>query len=232
VPTPVPELVTVHVFGVSGRHVPAALGRMARDGRALRRTPGLAFARLLGTGDGSTFRLGSSDLRHWAVVGSWRSAEAARAAERDPVLRAWTRLAQERLTVRLRPLTSRGRWSGHEPFGDPQPRPVDGPVASITRARVATRSLATFWRAVPPVATDLARVDGLRLAIGIGEAPIGFQGTFSIWESTRAVTEFAHRRAAHQEVVRRTAEVGWYAEEMFARFEVLDVEGSYAGRTP
>jgi heme-degrading monooxygenase HmoA len=75
-------------------------------------------------------------------------------------------------------------------------------------------------------------VPGVRLAIGMGEAPIGFQGTFSIWESTAAVTEFAHRRSPHQVAIQRSSAEHWYAEELFARFEVLAVEGTYAGRTP
>jgi heme-degrading monooxygenase HmoA len=228
----VTELATVHVCGVRRRQVPAALWRMGRDARALRAVPGLAFGRLLGTSRGTTFSLRSSDFRHWAIVSSWHSDGAARDFELSPVARAWRRIAEERLVVRLRPLTSRGRWSAEEPFGDPAPRRVAGPVASITRARIAPRKAVAFWRAVPPVAADLAQVDGVRLAIGIGEAPVGFQGTFSIWESAAAVTEFAHRRPAHQQAVRRTAEEGWYAEELFARFEVLDVEGTYAGRTP
>ena len=42
-----------------------------------------------------------------------------------------------------------------------------------------------FWRAVPPVSLDLAGRPGLRLAVGIGEAPVGLQGTFSLWETGR-----------------------------------------------
>jgi hypothetical protein len=226
------SLAAVHVFGVGRRQIPQALLRMSRDGRPLRSTPGLAFGRLLGTGKGTTFTASSSDFRHWALVTSWHSDAAARAFEGSPVIGGWDRISEERLLVRMRPLTSRGRWSGREPFGAPSPRAVAGPVASITRARIATRKAVRFWRAVPPVADDLARADGVRLAIGVGEAPVGFQGTFSIWDSAQAVTEFAHRRPAHQLAVRRTSAEHWYAEELFARFEVLDVEGTYAGRTP
>jgi hypothetical protein len=70
------------------------------------------------------------------------------------------------------------------------------------------------------------------LAVGVGEAPVGLQGTFSIWESAQALVEFAHRRSAHSQVVRRTALEGWYAEELFARFEVVALSGTFRGRQP
>jgi len=105
-------------------------------------------------------------------------------------------------------------------------------VAALTRARIATAKALTFWRAVPPVSADLHRSPGLRLALGIGEAPVGLQGTFSLWDSAAALTGFAHRGSPHVEAIRRTAEEGWYTEELFARFAVLDVEGTFAGRAP
>ena len=47
-----PPLVTLHLWGVPRRGVPTALLRMATDRPALRRTTGLTFAKLLGTGSG------------------------------------------------------------------------------------------------------------------------------------------------------------------------------------
>jgi hypothetical protein len=82
------------------------------------------------------------------------------------------------------------------------------------------------------VSTDLHGSDGLRLSVGIGEAPIGLQGTFSVWDSSDALVDFAYRRAPHADVVQRTASAGWYAEEMFARLAVVDLEGTYRGVTP
>lgn len=218
-------LVTLSVWGVPARAVPAALGRMALDPLLLRRGPA-RFSRLLGTGRGRTFTVRDADPRHWALLTTWDDEAAATAFEDSATVRGWDRIAEERLHVVLRPLASRGRWAGREPFGEPVPRRVTGPVASITRARVRTRSLLTFHRAVPPVAVDLHQVGGLRLAIGIGEAPVGLQGTFSLWDDDAALQEFAHRRAAHAEVVRRTGAEGWYGEELFARFEVLGARGT------
>jgi hypothetical protein len=106
---------------------------------------------------------------------------------------------------------------------------VTGPVASITRARLRPSRAAAFHRAVPPVAADVDRAAGLLLAVGIGESPIGLQGTFSLWDGTDALLDFAHRRAAHAAVARRTPVERWYAEELFARFEVLQVDGTFAG---
>jgi len=206
---------------------------MAGDRGLLGRTAGLRFAKLLGTGDGRTFTVRDADRNRWGLLATWDHAVDATAFETGRVARGWGRIADERLRVDLRPLTSRGRWSGREPFGTPEPdREYDGPVAALTRARIRARRMGTFWRAVPPVSADLHAVAGLRLALGVGEAPVGLQGTFSLWDSPAAVTAFAYQRPAHVAAVRRTAEVGWYSEELFARFAVLAVEGTVGGRTP
>jgi hypothetical protein len=205
---------------------------MGLDRRHLRGTAGLGFAKLLGTGDARTFTVRDADPLHWGLLATWSSAAAAEAFESGPIARGWGRLAHERLRVDLRPLASRGEWSGRRPFGAPTPLPYGGAVAAVTRARIAPRKLATFWRAVPPVSADLAHCAGLRLAVGIGEAPVGLQGTFSLWTSGDALTEFAHRRGPHAEVVARTPTERWYSEELFARFAVLAVAGTFRGRAP
>jgi hypothetical protein len=105
-------------------------------------------------------------------------------------------------------------------------------VAAVTRARLAPRKALGFWRAVPPVSADLHAGSGLRFALGIGEAPVGLQGTFSVWSDAAALNSFAYDRAAHVEAIRRTAEERWYTEELFARFAVLSAEGTVGGRDP
>jgi hypothetical protein len=228
----VPALVTLTFWGVGPAGVVPATLRMALDRRHLRGVPGLRFAKLLGTGDGRTFTARDADPLHWGLLAVWDDPSAAVAFAAGPTHRGWERLARERLHLALAPVSSRGSWSRRQPFGDPVPRRVEGPVAALTRARIRARSTRAFWRAVPPVSADLHTVPGLRLAVGIGEAPVGLQGTFSLWEGTAPLVEFAHRRAAHTEVVGRTAREDWYAEELFARFEVLDVQGTFRGVQP
>jgi hypothetical protein len=228
----VPALVTLHLWRVDAASVPRAVLRMGRDRGPVRRTPGLRFAKLLGTGDGRTFTLRDADPLHWGLLATWTSVEAARGFERrSPVARAWQRLAAETWRVDLRPVASRGTWSGRQPFGAPVPVRSTGPVAALTRARLRLGLASSFWRAVPPVSADLRTHPGLRAAVGIGEAPLGLQGTFSLWESGEAVREFA-RAPAHAAVVARTAPERWYAEELFARFDVVGSAGTLSGRDP
>ncbi|MCU0265161.1 MAG: monooxygenase [Actinomycetia bacterium] len=223
---PVPALVTLHVWGVPRRAVPAAALAMGRERRPVRRTPGLRFAKLLGTGDGRTFTVRDADPYHWGLLATWGDADAAAAFEASAVVRRWDARAHERLRVAMTPLTSTGRWAGQQPFGDPVPRRYDGPVAALTRARLRARQARRFWRAVPPVSSVLRASPGLLLALGIGEAPVGLQGTFSVWESAGALRDFAHGSPEHRRVIAQTHEVGWYAEELFARFAVVSAVGS------
>ncbi len=229
---PVPALVTLHLWRVAPGSVPGAVLRMGLDRTRVRRTPGLRFAKLLGTGDGRTFTARDADPLHWGLLATWTSVEAARAFdERSPVARAWGRLAVERWRADLRPVASRGTWSGRSPFGDPTPVRSDGPVAALTRARLRPAAAVGFWRSVPPVSADLRDRPGLRAAVGIGEAPLGLQGTFSLWDSGRSLRAFA-RGDAHAQVVARTGPERWYAEELFARFDVLGTDGTLDGRDP
>ena len=219
---PVPGLVTLHVWRIPRAKVPAALARMALDRRRAQRTAGVSFAKMLGTGKGFTF--GSTDATRWAKLAVWS------APGNDPVAASWSRLAEETLRVELRPLISTGRWSGREPFGHPGHHGYAGPVAALTRARLVPHRAATFWRAVPDVAAGLHEAPGLTAAFALGEAPLALQGTFSVWDSTAALTAFAYEGAAHRQAIASTTEVGWYSESLFARFAVVGSDGTLDGK--
>jgi hypothetical protein len=225
----VPAVVSLHLYGVQGLGVARAIAHMGFDRRAVRGLPGATFVKLLGTGSGRTFTPRDADPNHWGVLACWSDADGAERYERSRSHLSWGGSAYEQARILMRPLASRGTWAGREPFGDPVAHRWDGTVAAITRARIKPSLWRTFWSAVPPVSTDLRETDGLRLAIGVGEAPVGLQGTFSLWSSNAALTEFAHRRSPHVDVMRRTHDVAWYAEELFARLAVVDVRGTYRG---
>ncbi|MGI5148565.1 monooxygenase [Plantactinospora sp. CA-294935] len=256
-PTPV-RLVTLHVWRVPSRALPRALTRMAVDRHRLRALPGVRFGKLLGTGTGTGFGPSDADLTRWAALVVWADPERAAAFDETPVGRAWRRVALAGARLDLRPLASRGRWSGAEPFGGVSrpgaepfgvPRPgaepfvgvprsgpdsaaagaaPDRPVLALTRARLRPLRAGTFWRAVPPVAAALRDAPGLLARFGIGEAPLGWQGTVSVWRNATYLRQFAYRSPEHRAAIARTTSQRWYAEELFARFEVGNLAGDPA----
>jgi hypothetical protein len=98
-------------------------------------------------------------------------------------------------------------------------------MLALTRARLRPGQVPTFWRALRPAARAVMQAPGLLAAFGIGEAPIGWQGTVSLWRSERDLVEFAYQHPDHRRVVDETPVRQWYAEELFARFTVVAVSG-------
>lgn len=226
-----PAVVQMRVWHVPTARIPAAVGHMGIDRLRLRNLPGLRFAKLLGTGSGDSFAMGDADLHHWALLTVFADEAASEQFGGGRLVRSWDGIADEALTVRLRPIMSRGCWAGREPFAvEGSPRRWNGPVAAITRARIRPSQWWTFRSSVPPVADDLRTREGVLLTLGIGEAPVGLQGTFSVWESNRALTAFAQRGAAHRAVIADTERRQWYSEELFARFAVVTAAGTFNGR--
>src|SRR3954469_10752292 len=107
-------LVTLHVWRVTGRRVPAAFARMAVDRGRVRAMPGVRFGKLLGTGTGIGFGPGDADLTRYAALVSWADPAAAAGFDDSRLARAWGRIAAGSARLDLTPLASRGRWSGAE----------------------------------------------------------------------------------------------------------------------
>jgi hypothetical protein len=200
------------------------------DRRPLRHVPGLAFWRLLGTGRGSNTAT-SIDMRRTALFAVWE-----REYDLDHFLRSsaiadrWTR-ADEAWHVRLRAVSGHGSWRGFDVLPALQVGSGAGPVAVITRASVRLRAWRAFIRDSSTVSADLQRAEGLLGALGMGEAPVGRLGTFSLWRSAGDVAAFA-RSLRHAEVMRRSRAEGWYREELFARFEPYGSAGTWDGVDP
>ena len=212
-------LVTLHVWRVPRRRIGGAFLRMAREPRRLRAISGVRFAKLVGTGKGAGFGPGDADLTRYAAVVAWDG-------DGDPgaVDQGWEHTATASARLDLTPIASRGRWSGVEPFV-PAAEQADGAVLALTRARLRPTKALTFWRAVPPVAAELHSAPGLLARFGVGEAPLGWQGTVSVWRGAADLVRFAYRQPEHRAVVARTPADRWYAEDLFARFAVREIWG-------
>jgi hypothetical protein len=202
--------------------IPFAIVAMALDRFVLQRSSNVGFYKSLGTGKGETFTPADANALRWGLIAQVSDFEE---FDQSFIVKKWRKNSVEEFRAVLEPISSHGKWAGKEPF-ESTVKDWEGPVVAITRARIKWHQNFRFWSSVPPVTLSLKSAPGLVSAIGIGEAPIGLQGTFSLWESAAAIKNFAYKGAAHQKAIADTATYNWYAEELFARFAVKDMRGS------
>ena len=218
------EVTVIYFWKIKPSRVGFALMRMALDRRSLRRINGVHFAKMLGTGTGENFTPSDADLTRWGALVVINES-ALESIDSLAVLRSWNKRALTEVRLVLDPIAVHGLWSGKNPFDWSITPAADAQVVAITRARIKWLQNFRFWKAVPPVSADLHQSPGLIAAIGIGEAPIGLQGTFSLWENGKALRDFAYKGQAHQRAIEATAQYNWYAEELFSRFALRHVRG-------
>jgi len=213
----------VYFWRIRRKYISLALFFMATNKLILKRVPGVSFIKLLGTGRGETFTPKDADALRWGLLVTVTE-ESTKTLDTSKVIKGWQKISTAEYRVILKPISSHGKWSRKEPF-EILKSDWTGKVVAITRARIVWRKNFMFWSAVPPVTKSLHTSDGLIAAIGIGEAPFGLQGTFSIWENGAALRQFAYKGLAHTAAIKATAENNWYSEELFARFAVIQERG-------
>lgn len=214
----------IYFWQIKPQSIFKAVLLMATQRRSLRNQSGVKFFKLLGTGKGESFTPRDANSKRWGILVTIDESQINN-FDNSPVIKSWRKIATSEYSATLQPISSHGFWSKKQPF-TPTIQNWNGKVVAITRARIKWLQNFKFWRAVPPVTKSLHESHGLISAIGIGEAPIGLQGTFSVWQDGVSLREFAYKGAAHAKAIAATAEHNWYAEELFARFAVISESGT------
>lgn len=194
----------------------------------LRHLKGLRFSRQLGSGFDGGFGLRPSRTRQGLFLVFEDEARADDFLHASPVMAGYRRHARELCCLKLRAYSSRGSWGGMS-LAVAADAPANGPMAALTRASIRPGRALRFWRLAPPSQDALALARGCRLAVGLGEAPLVRQATFSVWDSVPAMNDYA-RSGAHQEAIRASQREGFFSESMFVRFVVLSMTGQWKGK--
>lgn len=197
---------------------------------AMGRAPGMRFLKVMGSGQEGGFGLRPSPSHQGLVCAFEHDADADRFLAESPQLRAYREQAVDFLVVKVRATSSRGAWDGREPFALTGRLRPGQPVAALTRASIRPAAVARFWRHSPPSERSLVLAAGCRLAVGLGEAPVLRQATFSIWDDQAAMDAYA-RQGAHLDAIRAAAAGGFFSESLFCRFEPVWAMGAWQGRS-
>ncbi len=192
------------------------------------RVPGLQFMKTLGSGREGGFGLLPS-ASHQGLFCLFSNDDAAHAfVTASPLVERYREASSECLLLTLRPSSARGSWDGTAIAAGP-PIAADAPVAALTRAAIRPLAAPAFWLYAPAAKTGLSPADGCELAIGLGEAPLLRQATFSLWRNAAAMDAYA-RTGAHQQAIHAAWQRRFFSESMFVRFAPVAIEGCWGGR--
>lgn len=195
----------------------------------LKNTPNLKFFKILGSGSGNGF----SKWPHWGqyfLLTVWTKLESAQAFfDQNSASSAMQRVRKHRSTewsLVLEPYQSFGQWTKVNPFStDQHERNPSSTLVVLTRAQIKWSMLWRFWHDVPEISASMSDFPDCLFAVGVGELPLIQQATFSLWRSEKAMKAFAYQNHEHKDVVKRTRQLQWYSEELFARFNLLEYWG-------
>lgn len=191
--------------------------------------PGLQFSKVMGSGQNGGFGLVPSPS-HQGMFCIFDTEDSAREFINHSALATQYReRSSELFTAMLRVGSARGSWDGVALKADVA-MPLNGPIATLTRASIRPAAATAFWRRAPATQDSLQQAPGCKLAVGLGEAPLLRQATFSLWQSTAAMDAYA-RTGAHLDAIKAAHEHRFFSESMFVRFVPVELSGSWQGRS-
>ena len=176
--------------------------RLVAGATPYKNVPGLTMAKVMGSGHGGGFSLRPS-ATHQGLICTFTQLDLALEFLQSPAVQAYRSRARECWAGVLSVQSARGHWdkqawqaSSAQAMGVHAQTP--GPVAVLTRASIMPTKAMAFWRYAPAAQADLNQAPGCLLAMGLGEAPLVRQCTFSVWQDTAAMLQYAHQ-GAHQQ---------------------------------
>ena len=206
-----------------------AFTRMGRSPILQKKINCLTFFKPLGTGSGNGFSI-KPDFSTFGFLAVFKSEELAKEFLGTDVVKEYTQTTVSYSHVLMRTVKSHGEWSKLKPFESSVEYDKTKPLAVITRATIKPKLAYQFWKNVPAVSKSMDKYDELIFSKGIGEFPLLMQATFSLWSSAEAMMNYAYKNPKHAEMVKKTRELNWYSEELFARFQPFYQEGNLIPR--
>ena len=207
--------------------------RLAQGATFLKDTPGLLFAKVMGSGHNGGFSLRPSSS-HQGLICLFDTQQHAEMFSQGPYIQAYQERSRESWLGILHIDSARGEWD-RQRWGATtaacldQPLDEGLPTAALTRASIRPAKSMAFWRHAPASQASLSQSSGCLLAMGLGEAPLIRQCTFSVWRDTSSMLNYAHQ-GAHQQAIQAAYKHDFFSESLFVRMRVLSMQGLWQGQ--
>jgi spheroidene monooxygenase len=212
----------------------AWLKLMQGSGPLFKAFKGLKFAKVMGSGEGGGFGLRPS-ATHQGLILVFDSFDQAVDCLKSKEINLYREKTREIWQGVLRVNSCRGSWDDQSWLSqdlsiDPMSKDKVIPyTASLTRASIRATKAIQFWRFAPQAQQDLQNAQGCELAIGLGEAPLVRQCTFSIWRDAQSLVNYAHH-GAHLKAIKAAQSHHFFNESMFVRMDILHMHGQWMGK--
>lgn len=208
--------------------------RLVAGATPYKEVPGLTSLKVMGSGHGGGFSLRPS-ATHQGLICTFSHLDLALNFLDSPWVQAYRQRAREFWSGVLTVQSARGHWDKQswQPTTEPALQgqaQTQGPLAVLTRASIVPTKAMAFWRYAPAAQAELSESPGCMLAMGLGEAPLVRQCTFSLWQDTAAMVQYAHQ-GAHQLASAAAYKHQYFSESLFVRMQVLQMSGVWKGRT-
>ena len=150
---------------------------------SIRDVEGLKFVRLMGTGSGNGFGIWP-EFGRYVMLTIWDDDKLAKNFYNTNA--EWLEYkgrSHKTQIFHLQCCAVHGKWQENQPFEKTIDYDKNRPLLVITRATIKWLDMIRFWRDVPMVTKRLRSAFKPIYSVGIGEWPLRFQATFSIWKN-------------------------------------------------
>lgn len=210
--------------------------RLVAGATPYKNVPGLTMVKVMGSGHGGGFSLRPS-ATHQGLICTFSHLDLAQNFLESPAVQAYRSRARECWTGVLAVQSARGHWdkqawhaTSHQALAGQAGLNAQAPLAVLTRASILPTKAMAFWRYAPAAQTDLNQASGCLLAMGLGEVPLVRQCTFSLWEDTATMLQYA-QQGAHQAASAAAYKHQFFSESLFVRMQVLQMSGVWQGQS-
>ena len=232
---PISGIVVVVLVDYLRQHQAWGWLRLMGGGRALQGVPGLTFAKVMGSGHAGGFSLRPS-ASHQGLICCFDGWTSAVNFLNAPLMRQLREKAREWWHGLFAVQSARGAWDQQTWDITPAQALADMPLASapndmlavLTRASIKPAKAMAFWRFAPGAQADLEQAQGCEIAMGLGEAPLLRQCTFSLWQDLDCMQRYAHHDA-HQQAIEAAYRHQFFSESLFVRMRLLSMQGNWKG---